>query len=278
MKTLLDFLHKYSNIDISFIHDFIKIQQGDNTTAPFKIDLEIVAKWLNTNKRELFKTINRSYTKNIDYIVLPGAIPRQKGSGGHNKKRILLTEDTFKMLAMRSKTKKADKIRYYYLTLEKLVDIYKDEIIKNQNKKIDQLEYNLKKKKFPVKGAIYIISLDDGYKIGKTKDLNKRYKQYKTANKDDPIIKYIFYTNDIDKLENCLKNVLRDYEYRDRKEFYVIKLKDIIYSIKECDEVITKIKCRLCSKKTKSIKRIKYHIHDKHIDDNNSLFMAIVKK
>ena len=36
------------------------------------------------------------------------------------------------------------------------MEIYKDEIIKNQKKKIDQLEYNLKKKKFPVKGAIIL--------------------------------------------------------------------------------------------------------------------------
>jgi hypothetical protein len=54
-------------------------------------------------------------------------------SGDHDKEIILLTEDCFKLLCMRSNNKKAEKIRYYYLTLEKLVEIYKDEIIKKQN-------------------------------------------------------------------------------------------------------------------------------------------------
>ena len=61
MDSLLDFLQKYSDVDIQFIRDFVKIQQGDKTKDPFKINLEIVAKWLKTEKRELFKTINRSY-------------------------------------------------------------------------------------------------------------------------------------------------------------------------------------------------------------------------
>ena len=37
---------------------------------------------------------------------------------GHNKKLVLLTSNCFKMLCMRSKTKKADKIREYYLELD----------------------------------------------------------------------------------------------------------------------------------------------------------------
>jgi len=42
--------------------------------------------------------------------------------------------------------------------------------------------------------SIYIIGIDDGHKLGKTKDLNKRYELYKNAHK----VKYVFYSNDID--------------------------------------------------------------------------------
>ena len=47
----------------------------------------------------------------------------------YNKETIIITSDTFKMLYTRFNTKKADKVREYYLNLEKLIDEYKDIII-----------------------------------------------------------------------------------------------------------------------------------------------------
>ena len=44
MESLLDFCKKYSDVDIKFIRDFIRIQQGDKARDPFKINLEIVTK------------------------------------------------------------------------------------------------------------------------------------------------------------------------------------------------------------------------------------------
>ena len=249
MEELLDFLKKYSDIDVEFIRDFIRIRQGDKTHDPFRIDLDIMTKWLNSRKADLKSTLLVSYIENIDYILLrvpPEEVNRKHG--GHNKEIILLTEDCFKLMCLRSNTKTAEKIRYYYLTLEKLVEIYKDDIIKNQQEKIDKLKRNLKKEKFPVKGAIYVIGIEDGYRIGKTHDLNKRYKLYESAHKDKPQIKYVFYSNDIDRLENCIKNLLRYDEYRNRKEFYLVELSDIIDAIQICDDVITKFKCKSCNK------------------------------
>ncbi|AYV75342.1 MAG: hypothetical protein Terrestrivirus1_216 [Terrestrivirus sp.] len=263
-EDLLQFLNKYSDVDIDFIREFIRIQEHDQVHYPYNIDLELVAKWLNTKKGKLKETLKTNYTKNVDYVVNPlfSVNGKQKeGSGGHNKETVLLSPDTFKMLCMRSHTKKADKIRYYYVTLEKLMYIFKDEIIESQNKRIKQLEINLKKPKFPIRGAIYVISLDDnegknmfneiisegkGYKIGKSKDLNKRFKQYVTAHKDDPVIKFIFYSNDIDQLEYCIKNLLRYDQYRDRKEFYITELDQIIKAAKICDNSITSFKCNDC--------------------------------
>jgi len=72
--------------------------------------------------------------------------------GGHNKKSILLTIDYFKMLCIRSNTKKANKVRQYYIDLEKLIDQYKDLIINQQNIKIGILENDLKKDVLPNDG------------------------------------------------------------------------------------------------------------------------------
>ena len=276
MESLLDFLKKYSDVDIPFIKDFIKIQEGDTTHEPFKIDLEIMAKWLKSRKDALKKTLVESYTKNIDYMSLQPRLERGK-HGGQNKEIVLLTEDCFKMMCMRSNTKDADKVRYYYVTLEKLVVIYKDDIIKNQQKKIDQLTSNLTKNKFPIKGAIYVISIDYGFKIGKTGDLNKRYGLYKSAHKDNPDIKYVFYSHDIDRVEKCIKNVLVYEEYRDRKEFYVLELVDIIAAIKDCSKLITNFKCKSC-KKTNKIGGLRDHITKHHNKEEMIKFHYIGKK
>ena len=260
MESLLDFLKKYSDVDITFIRDFIEIQNGDKTHEPFKIDLDVITKWLDARKDHIKETLVDSYIENIDYIVLPPNRDEIKRNGGNNKEIILLTIDCFKMLCMRSKTKNADKIRYYYLTLEKLVEIYKDDIINNQKKKIEQLENNMKKVKYPVKGAIYIIKLEDGYKLGKTGDLNKRYELYKNAHKNNPDIEYVFYTSNIDKLESCVKLILQNEEYKNRKEFYLLELVDIITTIKGCNKLITNFKCKSC-KKNIDIKNLKSHIN-----------------
>lgn len=53
MNDLLNFLKIHSDVDIPFIEDFVAIQKGDQTHAPFKIDLEIMAKWLRTFKRNI---------------------------------------------------------------------------------------------------------------------------------------------------------------------------------------------------------------------------------
>jgi hypothetical protein len=131
------------------------------------------------NKERNKKTLKKTYTIDIDYVLLhPNPQQKQKnpGSGGHNKEIILMTPDTFKMLTMKSRTAEAQKVRYYYVTLEKLVEIYKDEIISNQNKKIKILERNLKKIKYPVKGALYIVKLteddEDGFRLGQAQNMN----------------------------------------------------------------------------------------------------------
>lgn len=275
MQQLLNFLKKYSDVDVTFIRDFIKIQEHDKTHEPFKVDLDVMSRWLDARKGKLKETLIKSYKKDIDYMILHPEV-KQDRHGGHNKEIILLTEDCFKMMCMRSNTKKADKIRYYYLTLEKLVKIYQDKIIENQKKKIDQLTNNLTKNKFPVKGAIYVIAIDDGYKIGKTKNLNKRYELYKNAHKDNPKIKFVFYTNDINRLEKCIKNILTYEEYRDRKEFYVLEMTDIILAIKDCNNLITHFKCESC-KKTNKINDLKKHILTHKNNSDKVKFHAIAK-
>jgi len=106
--------------------------------------------------------------------------------------------------------------------------------------------------------------------------MNKRYELYKNAHKNNPNIKYVFYSNDIDKLEKCTKNLLRYEQYKDRKEYYLIELVDMKNAIKQCNRLITGFKCKSCNKKDK-IKNFDDHIKKNH--DHNELvrFYAIKK-
>lgn len=276
MNDLLNFLKIHSDVDIPFIEDFVAIQKGDQTHAPFKIDLEIMAKWLSTSKGHLKETLVHSYKEHIDYIILTPNRKRFK-NGGQNREIILLTEDCFKMMCMLSKAKDADKIRYYYVTLEKLLIVFMTDIINSQNERIETLSRNLVKNKFPVKGAIYVIKIEDGYKFGKSTNMNNRYKLYKNAHKDNPKIVYVFYTNDIDRVENCVKSILMYEQYRDKKEFYILELVDIIAAIKDCNTQMTNFKCGSCKKTKSSIEGFKKHILKKHDKNEKVMFHGIGK-
>lgn len=51
MIEILKFLSKHSTIDFDFIQEFMNIQESNKTHAPFKVDLDVVAKWLDIRKK-----------------------------------------------------------------------------------------------------------------------------------------------------------------------------------------------------------------------------------
>ena len=125
---LRDFLFTHSNINQKFILDFFDIRTNyhDNIHKPFIINLEIVSLQLNTKKNKLKETLINSYKKNQDYKYAFRSRKANKSQGGHNKINIFITSETFKMLCLRSNTKKAEELRKYYIQLEELVNEYKD--------------------------------------------------------------------------------------------------------------------------------------------------------
>jgi len=242
---LVTFLKKYSTIDNKFIDDFFGMYDITNKFR-FSIDLKKIADWLGTYKGKLKETLVNSYVKYIDYSVVK--IKKYKGSGGHNKEQILLTPDCFKLLSMRSHTKKSERVREYYLELEKILDKYKDYIIKGLLDKNEALENNQKPKVYPSRGVIYVIQTADGvtlYKIGKSINFKNRIRNY-NADKADNIVPILIYeTDNVDIVENCLKKNMKEYQYRKYKEVYQINIDILKGILKECDcssERITLIK------------------------------------
>jgi phage anti-repressor protein len=137
LEKLENFLLENSNISKDFIINFFGVQKKIlySKYKPFTIDLQDIAFWLDTRKPDLNKLLTKYYAKGLDYIIVTNSLraPAQQvlTHGGQNRKLVLLTSDVFKSLCMRSKTSKANKVREYYIELEKLIELKNHFKIKN---------------------------------------------------------------------------------------------------------------------------------------------------
>lgn len=237
-----EFLRKYTTVKSTFINDFFSLYTSSSTPSDHVIDLGVVAKWLECQKGTLKQTLKKSYVQSIDYIVSKPLVG--KGKRGFAKvETILLTADCFKTMCMQSKTKKAAEVRAYFLAVEKALFVYREEIIQGMNKRIGILERNQKSvvNAKPVSGGvIYIIkaseSIDSVYKIGKTTDLANRLRSHGSACADSLDVIYVYKTSCIDKVEQCMKMMLKERQYRKRKEVYQVDLDMLKDVIKACDD------------------------------------------
>lgn len=270
---LIDFLKSHTKINNEFIDDFFGLYDP-NDKYNFAINLENVAKWMNTIKSDLKETLLYSYKEKIDYKIIKG---KSNGLKGKPKDTILLTPKCFKLMAMQSRTKKAILVREYYYELEQVIDQYKEYIIKGLEDKIKKLENNQKPKINPSKGIIYILETDEGinlnfkknlsfshilwvllinfglghYKVGKTKNLQQRLKQYNGDKKDDIIPLYVYETDDIDNIEKCVKTYAKQYQYRKYKEVYKADLNMLKDLINDCGEFNEKTNLKIKWKSNK---------------------------
>ena len=238
---LTEFLKTHTKINNEFIDDFFSLYKPDDKYN-FCIDLQAIAKWMETRKCDLKETIVHSYKKNIDYKIIKG---RPDGKIGKPSETILLTPKCFKLMAMQTHSKKGILVRNYYYELEQVLDQYKNYIIQGLQEKIKKLENNQKPKINPQKGAIYVIETDDGighYKLGKTTNLRKRLTTYSSSKMDDIIPLYVYETDNVDAVEKCVKTYAKEYQYRKYKEVYkadINMLKDLINDCGEFDNNVT---------------------------------------
>jgi anti-repressor protein len=130
----------------------------------------------------------------------------------------------------------------------------KQEIIDDLQKKLDEangklalsekerqilLENQKCKKKYPKIELVYVaqpadLMGTDYYKVGRTDDLTMRLKTYNTGLPNAMTIYYYIETDYGSLVENCIKSILADRIYRDRKEYYVVPLSKLVKVVKSC--------------------------------------------
>ena len=167
---------------------------------------------------------------------------------------IYLSESGLYSLMLTSKLKKTKKFKLW-ITQEVLPSIRKYGFYKMKTKyekdyddilqKINKLEKDnnnmkndMKKEKFPKGGLVYIVDytdeLEDTYRLGSTDNMNKRKKIYDTHTLHKKPVVYKKEITCPKILEDCVRALLYNYRYKNRKDFFICKLSKIKLAFKKC--------------------------------------------
>ena len=119
------------------------------------------------------KTLRASYILNVDYTW---SKPKSMQGRGRNTLRIvMLTPDCFKTLCMQSKSPQADRVRAYFIAVEKTLLRYRLEIMNGMKTRILQLENNQRpnNKSLNKTGVVYVIRASDEHSVAKLGACNR---------------------------------------------------------------------------------------------------------
>jgi prophage antirepressor-like protein len=240
MNTIIDLYNKllvYNDTNINFIID---------TTNIIWFRLADVTDILEYKSRKgvLKNIIDKKYRKHLKDIQTIHEVNRDQGN------TIYINESGLYKLVLRSRMKLAKEFQVWIIedALPKLrkfgfyeVDNKTKTKIKELNHKIalltksnNKLKKNMTKKKYP-RGLHFYVLKDDGmYKIGHTKDLNKRLSTYNTGNANKAEYSYYKKTECSKEIEECMKSLLNEYIYKSNKEFYNCSLSKILKEVRKC--------------------------------------------
>ena len=119
------------------------------------------------------------------------------------------------------KNKKAEDVRTYYLELEKLINNYKNYIIKGLQTTVNILQNNQKEIPNNIKATVYILKslkdIDGIYRFGQTIDFKKRLSNYNSANSDKMKVVYIYETKNVKNIEDCVIAQIKKLRYKKEK-------------------------------------------------------------
>lgn len=190
-------------------------------------------------------TIDKIQKKNINCKKIKG-----------HPQTLYLTEGGLYSLILTSKLPKAKKFsnwvthevlptirKYGQYKLKKKMNYIMNKInfLEEENKKMKNL---LKKNKYPKGGMVYVIDYSDSknsiYRIGMTGNMTKRKQLYDTHMLHKKEIRIMQETKCPIRLESCIKAMLYDYRYKDKKDFYLCNIKIIKKAFSTC---VKSIKC-----------------------------------
>ncbi len=247
MASLKDFLKQHSTVPNSFVDDLFTLYAEDTSQMDPVINLDHGAKWLDAPKSELLNTLKRSYRSGVDFVTRRVPRPSHLKQGGNNYSLVLVTPDAFKRLAMRSRSAKAETVRTYFLAVEAIVLKYRTHLMEGMQLEMQRMARNQRPKDPSDRaGYIYVLKAAEGhdsvYKIGRTKDLSRRLKEYQTGRLDEIDVVFKFRTDNLAQTEACLKALLKPRQLRRFREVYQVDLDIVKELVAGCDGMAGRIK------------------------------------
>lgn len=206
--------------------------------------------WFNANQ----------LTKSLEYSNYIKALKQ-------HPQTVYLSESGLYKLILRSKMKKAQLFsdwvtndvlpsirKYGYYKMKKSYEKDKSDLLEKINylEKQNKLMINdMKKEKYKNGAVVYIIDYSDDanyekdvYRLGSTDDMNKRKKIYDTHTLHKRPVVEKYFTEKAVQLESCIRSMLYDYRYKNKKDFFL------------CDRDIVKKAFKNCIRSIKNMKKI----------------------
>jgi len=245
-----EFVKMTSTVPAKFVDELFEFYDETTNQTDTVIRLDVVAKWLSANKDILAKTLRKSYRAGFDYVVELNTKAQKSDPRSNNHKLYLITPDCFKRLAMTSRSKNAEMVRTYFIEIENMFLKYRMQTLQGMQHEIERLERNQRDKKGlgdvdPKAGYLYVIRASehkDGiFKIGRSKDLLSRLRNYDSGRADDIEVMYMYQVPDIVSAEGCVKALLKKYKYRKYKEVYQADIDMIKDLVKGCGDLSAKL-------------------------------------
>lgn len=140
------------------------------------------------------------------------------------------------------------------------LDIMNQELYKVKKDNTELLN-NQRNIVYPVGYALYVIIIIKNnkkyYKIGYTKNLNRRLQTYNTSFPYKIFFNYYVLVND-EEIDTCIRKIMKNDEFIKNKEYYKISLNKILEFITKCDNRLDTICCGYCLK-CYNFEKIKKH-------------------
>lgn len=138
-----------------------------------------------------------------------------------------------------------------YYKMKKKYEDENEKLLKKINyltKQNEELSNDLKKDEYPDGALVYILDYSDEndkiYRLGKTNDLDKRKKIYDTHMLHRKKVVHMQEFKKPLQLEMCIRSLLYDYRYKNKKDFFICNFDIVKKAFKKCskniDEMIQK--------------------------------------